>query len=211
MAWPYATELGLVRQRHQQGELISHREIIGLLGPRHLDAIDLFFRQLRESFACPVQVRDHDGFRTVIFGYWMHYLSAVFGIREHGGMASSPYYNQAFAFVEKYLGGYHAALAAERNAIAGREGGMIGVLDAVTEALIKDHTQLYMRSVLFDLINPSDYDRRLRLAEELLAQYGPALFAGEALLPAWAIAANLEEFITAFVQQLHAIRRHWRQ
>jgi hypothetical protein len=99
---------------------------------------------------------------------------------------------------------------AERNAIAGREGGLIAVIDALTDGIIKLHTKTYVQAVFFEHIAPSDYQTRLRLAEQLLKKYGPFLFPGEELLPHYILGANLEAFINGFVTHLHALRREWR-
>jgi excisionase family DNA binding protein len=72
---------------------------------------------------------------------------------------------------------------------------VIAVIDALAEGILKAHLERYIKSVFLDLIAPSDYNTRLRLAEELLRKYGPLLYPGEQLLHPAFLAVNLEQFI----------------
>ena len=88
---------------------------------------------------------------------------------------------------------------------------MVAVLDSLTDALVKFHTQSYIHAVFFDVIRPSDYDARLRLAQELLNRYAPVLFPGEEIKPYWLLGANIEQFIQGFVTQLQGLRNQWQR
>jgi hypothetical protein len=77
------------------------------------------------------------------------------------------------------------------------------------DVLIRLHREAYLRSVFFERIAPSDYDPRLRLADEL-KKYGGILFPGEELLPHYFMGMNLEEVIKSFLTHLEELRREWR-
>jgi hypothetical protein len=206
------TKLNLVKQQTKRGH-VTITQILALLGPEEFDAIDAKARQMRESYHCPFTVRDHQHFKDTLADFWRHHLKTFFNwdYQQSGIPMGEFTKNHAYQFIEQHLGGYKEILTAERNAITGRDGGMIDVLDKITEAITKLQTELYIRSVFFELIEPSDYDTRLRLAEELLKKYGPVLFPGEALLPIWIIGTDLEAFIQGFVTQLQGLRRQWRR
>jgi hypothetical protein len=206
------TNLSLVKQ-HAKEHGITLPQLLDLLRPEVFDAIDAKVRVMRESFMCPYVVKDYDEFKEQIFAFWAHSHKCFFNAdyAKTGLPMPGLIRNQAYQFVEQHLGGYQELLRAERNSIAGREGGMIAVIDTMTEALVKQQTELYIRSVFFELIEPGDYETRLRLAEELLKTYGPFLFPGERLLPHYIIGANLETFIQGFATQLMGIRKQWRR
>ena len=204
------TKLALVKQQQAAHGRVSLEQLLTLLHPDELDTIDARGKLMRESYRCPFTVLNYDEFRARLMEFWAHYLTAFVGVdlRDHAELGMIK--RQAFAFIEQHLGGYKQLLTAERNAITGRDGGFIAIIDTITDAIIKHQTELYVRNVFFELLDPGDYDNRLRLAQELLKKYGPVLFPGEELLPHWILANNVEEFIHAFVNQLHTLRRRRR-
>jgi len=204
--------LHLVKEQAERGR-VTLDQLLGLLGPAEFDAIDAKARQMRESYNCPFMVRSHAEFKERLFDFWAHYLKAFFNRDfKNTNLALDEFTkNNAYQFIEQHLGGYKEILSAERNAITGRDGGMIDVLDKITESITKIQTEIYIRSVFFELIEPGDYDTRLRLAEELLKKYGPVLFPGEQLLPHYILGHDLEAFIQGFVTQLQGLRRQWRR
>jgi len=194
-----------------QPERLSVEALLSLLGPDKLNAIDTKAKIMREAYACPHTVSDFEAFKTTIFEFYAHYQKAFFNADYKNVTDREAARQFAYRFAEQQLGSYQGGMrAAERNAITGRDGGMIGIIDALTDSIIKLHTETYIRSVFFDRIAPSDYDTRLRLADELLKKYGQYLFPGEELLPHYFLGMNLETFIQAFATHLHSIRRDWR-
>jgi hypothetical protein len=188
-------KLSLVKQQVTEEGYVTLDQLLGLLGPDDFDAIDAKIKRMRESYQCPYTVRDYQEFKATLFDFWAHYHKAWLNVdwKSIGGMCDLTK-QQAYQFIEQHLGGYREILAAERNAIAGREGGMIAVIDKITEALTKFQIESYIRSVFFELIRASDYETRMRLAEELLKKYGPLLFPGEKLVPFYVLGYDLESF-----------------
>jgi hypothetical protein len=203
--------LRLVRPDPER-EPLRLEALLELLGPDKLNAIDAKAKIMRESFTCPYTVRNYDEFKTTLYEFYAHYQNAFYNIDFKQATHDDDYWKQyAYDFAQKHLGSYKGDMrTAERNAIAGRDGGMIAVIDTVTESIIKLHTQIYVHSVFFDLIAPSDYNTRYRLADELLKKYGRFLFPDEELMPYYLLGNNLEEFIQGFVTHIHALRREWR-
>lgn len=207
------SNLSIVRERVQQGELVTIATILELLRPEEFDRIEAKIRMMRETFPCPHTVKDYEEFKYLIMLFWAHYHKAMYNMTYGGDARDLPglIKEQAFRFVEQHLGGVQGWSAAERNAIKGREGGMVSVLDSLTDAIVKSHTQSYIQAVFFDVLRPSDYDARLRLAQELLNKYAPVLFPGEELKPYWLLGANIEQFIQGFVTQLQGLRKQWQR
>lgn len=206
------TPLRLVKPTQQ--ERLTVEDLLRLLSPEHFDAIEHRVRTMRESYACPFTVRDYHVFKQTLFGFFTHYQQAFFGadhavIKEES--ARRAWTDHAYTFCERHLGGYHGGMrAAERNAITGREGGMIGVIDALTDGIGKLHLETYIHGVFFDQLGYSDVELRFRLAKELLDKYGSFLFPGEELQHYAILGSNLEAFVHGFVTHLHALRREWR-
>ena len=207
--------LQIVKPRISQGPL-SINELLGLLHPDHYDAIDRDVRQMRQSYYCPAVVRDYEEFKDVLHSYYKHYQKAVFDIDEDAATHDEHHRKimREYAYreiAERLLGAYQGDLrTAERNAIMGRDGGMIRVIDAMTEGITKFLTENYIRAVFMDAISPSDYNTRFRLAEELIKRFGPVLFPHEELLHPAILGHDLEKLMNGFVQHLHSLRRAWR-
>jgi hypothetical protein len=196
-------------------ESVSLRQLLDLLSPDKLGTIHQMVRTMREAFQCPYIARDYNDFLRVIYDYFTHYQLTFFNADIKRGTVhhqTSDYWKDlSMEFMQKHLGSYQGDLrTAERNAVTGRDGGMIAIIDAMTDSLTKLHTKLYVERVFREYIPQSDLDTRMRLAQELLKQYGDFLFKGEELLPYFFLGMNIEEVIQAFVNHLHNIRRNLR-
>lgn len=210
----YPKRLYLVKQEIEEHGRVTLEQILDLLNLDELDALDARVKQMRESFTCPYQIRDYDEYKYWLQEYWMVYMKWFYGadykavgITELDGLTRQ----HAFALIEQSLGGERQMKTAERDAIAGRNGGLISIIDQITEGLGKIALKNYINFVFVELIPHGDYELRERLAKELLNKYGPTLFPGERLQPSWYFAANLEAFIEGFVMHLHGLRKQWRR
>lgn len=205
------TPLHLVKPKKER---LTVEDLLALLGPDKFDAIEQQVKTMRESYPCPFTVRNYDAFKDTLCDFYAHYQTVFFSfaLREVKEPSEQrAWKNFAYTFIERHLGGYKGGIAtAERNAITGREGGMISVIDSLTEGISKLHTETYIQGVFFDHIGRSDYETRFRLAEELLKKYGSFLFPGEELLHHAILGMNLEAFFHGFTTHLHALRREWR-
>jgi hypothetical protein len=172
-------------------ERLTIDELLTLLGPDKFTEIEARARIMHETFACPHIVPDYEGFKDTLVSFYALYQKTFFN-------ADIPtnnleyWRNFAFDFAQQHLTEYNPALkerhardlrAHERNSITGRHGGMINVIDTFTDAIIRLHNESHIRSVFFERISPSDYDTRLRLADELIKKYGTFLFPNEELFP----------------------------
>lgn len=209
------SQLHLVQPDGKPQRGVTIEELLALLHPDHFDAIEARARTMREAFTCPPAVPNYEAFKDVLYEYFAHYQKWWFNADLKAAVATvgggaDVWRQDAYRFLQEHLGGHDAIRAAERNAITGREGGMIRVIDEFNEGIIKRHTQTYIQSIFYERIGPSDFATHMRLAAELLARFGPLLFSGEQLLPHYFVGTRLKEILQTFAMHLHAIRKEWR-
>lgn len=192
-------------------------ELLSELSQDKFDAIEAAARIMREHFTCPPTVPNYDAFKDVLCDFYAHYMKTFYNATIDP--RDPVWRDMAYEFAQRNITKYNPSLQVrqardlheqERNAITGRNGGMITVIDDFTDAIIKLHINGRIHSVFFDLISPSDYDTQLRLADELLKKYGE-LFTDEELIPHYIVGMNLEEFVSSFIHMLTPIRRAWRR
>jgi len=204
--------------RDQQGQRVTIDDILECLQPEAFDAIEAKLRRVREAFNCPLTVANYEAFKDVIFEYHILYFKTFYNadLKQLADQDFARYdaYNFALRNMTKYNPGLQRRHARdlheqERNAITGRNGGMISVIDDLTDALVQLHSQSHIELVFFDLIAPSDYETRFRLAQELVEKYGPVLFPDKKIVHYAIIGCNLQEFVASFVTHLRELRRTW--
>jgi hypothetical protein len=199
------------RKPHVPSRVVHIDDLIPCLNPDIFDQVAGQVRMTRETFPCPYVVRDHDEFHDVLFHYWMHYQRTFFHLDHANVPDVSLARGAAYEFVQQHLKGYSGGLrTAEANAIAGREGGMILVVDSLTEGICTLHTKMYVDAVFNELVPPNDWGLRFRLAAELLHKYG-ACFEGVPLQPVEVYGANLEEYVMTVVKIMHEMQKKVRQ
>jgi len=186
------------------------QQLLGLLSSDKFDKIEQQARLMRETFQCPPFARDYDEFKNVIHKFFAHYQKAFFNVdilKSKYEWADEFWKSHAVDFAQRLLGNMRAA---EMKALTGREGGLIGVINQLTEGILRLHAENYVKNVFYDHIPASDFDLRLRLTRELLKTHGQRLFPGEQMLPDFLLMADIESVIKAFVAQLEPIRRSLR-
>src|SRR5579863_3217556 len=113
-------------------------DLVHLLSATYLDQIEREIRYIRETFRCPPTVPDHEEFRREIFRFHLHYETAIRTPNKVG--VTSP--EGSFEFLRRHLkGDLHTV---ERNAIMGRDGGFLRVVDDMTDSLVKMHQEHYV-------------------------------------------------------------------
>jgi hypothetical protein len=202
------TPLRLVKNAPGNDARAIVRELLRLLAPTNFDAIDQKIYLIRETYRCPYTVPDYEAFNDTLFDYFRHYHRGYYGADITTDPAGAVWKNLAYDMVRQHLKGDLRTW--ERNAITGREGGMVAAIDAFTEGLLKLHRENYIRGVFMDNIGASDIYTRLQLAEELLAMFGKYLLPNDELLPAYFWVNNFEALMQGFATHLHEIRREWR-
>jgi hypothetical protein len=222
------TRLSVVRPKEGAAP-ITLTQILTLLHPDNPDGIagiERDVKELRETFDCPYVVPDYEHFKEVLFRFFRHFHITYYGaaitppsprdlvstdlmVKSEALERASLYQHwkrQSHQFCERYLG-HQEIHNAERSAITGRDGGVIAIIDKITDAILKEHIEIYVHSVFYEFIPSSDFDLRYRLAAELMSKYGQYLFPDEELLHPMVAATNLEAFVSNFSKMLHGLRR----
>jgi len=198
-----ASTLRLVRPGSGK-EPISVPEFLDRLGSREFDRIEAKVRSMRETFHAPPTVADHREYHQQLFRFYAHYLNTFY--------RSSFDANQVESLAWDHLRRLHKDLhAVERDAILNRNGGFIGIINEITEEMVKQNLESYIDQVFFEYL-PTDQYVRLRLAQELMDQYISVLFPNDPdLKPPFMFAANIEQVLKEFALRLHEMgRRSWR-
>jgi hypothetical protein len=187
-------------------------DVLVPLHPDRFDEIEAKVRVMRESFTAPVKVADSEGFKRVLLQFQSHHVLWLRGAplqRADGNTDLQK--SEAIDFAETHMKNYSGGLtSAERNAITGRAGGMIGVIDAITDGLVKFHVDAYIKAVFRKLLALSDFETRCWIVEQVMRRYGGELFPDEELKRPEQWAGQMEEFVTSFVMHIHALRGQWR-
>lgn len=186
----------------ETGRLVPVHDVVGQLSAPYVDVLEQRVRVMREDFRCPPRVASAEEFRGVLSRFYAHYERTLHG----AGPDAVFVMEDVYVFTKRFL---HGDLGEwEKNAVRGRDGGMIGVIDAITDALVKQQTDAYLDRVLWEFI-PTDHHARLQLAEALLAEYGPRLSPGDDRIPAFALANNLEGTLKGLANMIRSSRRDW--
>jgi hypothetical protein len=182
---------------------ITVAQLLALLDTDHLDAQELRVRRMRESFQCPATVQDHSEFRDWLFALYAHHSKCFYG----GPGAPHEYPELVWGHLRRlYQKDFNVA---ERNAILGRDGGLIRVIDDLTDGMVKEQIDTYIDLIFFDYLS-RDLDDKVVLAQELLTHYGNILFPNEKLKHRLLLAVDIETFLKQFATHMHAMRKDWR-
>ncbi len=161
--------------RHNQVMPISAPELVALLSDP-IEALQNDVARMREEYHAPYDVTTTEAFFEEALRFHQYVMSwvAVATVRVPGVNHPVPVqvvYRPETAFAE-LRGWYGADLdIAERHARFHREGGgFIGVIDKMTETILRERVDAYMELVFLQYI-PRDQHARIRLAEEIIAEY----------------------------------------
>lgn len=187
---------------------VSVQQIMDMLGVEQFAKIERKIREFREAFNAPYLVPDYDAFKRVLTLFYTAYFLHYYGCDLWPFLQKDPsryrhWQYEAMDWAERLLGGYNAYYEAEKESIRGESSGFIGVVDKLTEALIELHKRAYLKSVFYDLIEPSDYETKLDLAEEYLRVFGRHLFHNSTLMHPGIVAAHLESVIEGHIAAIN--------
>jgi hypothetical protein len=190
---------------------VDVQQIIAMLGVEKFAAIERKIREIRESVHLPYIVRDYKEFKRVVTEYHSEYLAKYFHADPRPYVKNDEnrykfWQCESIDWLTKLLGGYNAYCKAEKDSIKGLDGGLIAVIDKVTEKLIEEHKNIYLRTIITDYIEPNDFEHRLKLAEEYLNRFGKHLYGNDHLKHIALIAANIESVIEGHIMALNQQR-----
>jgi len=201
-------------------EARSIKDILDLL---HIDVIgeeiESVHNMIRESYTVKKYVvGSYDEFKQEVSQYYSYHFSnwieaptAMPLDMAHGGAREILDYSPdtRLSRIEGVLdkeggGGYVAAV---KNCLSGRHGGLVGVIDAIAEGIKQQAVKRYVRAVFLDCVNPLDFDKRVAFMQEYLNTYGGLLLPNEDLLSVYDLAANFEAVIQHHVRLVNEFRK----
>lgn len=166
--------------------------------------IGLPLDEARLSYAMDkVTVKDSYEFNEAITAFYAHVFRHTSSYIGH--LKSSALFTEANDIVEKAFerkGGYDAALAEAKHGI---NGGMRLVFDAMTEHLKQKQKGKYIPMVFKVIIDPLDWDMKIRLMEVFLGHVGPILPANLRDMPKDQLAKHWEEIIRCYADSLDKV------
>ena len=179
------------------------QEILNML---HVDAIsrniESRHKSIREAYRVPRYVpRDEDDCFDILVKYYQYHFSKSLG----GGVppARDMALFQVRQVLDKHGGGYGMAV---KNALRGRGGGLIGLIDNVADAMEEQAVEQYFTAVLTRYASVLDFDYRVMLATQVLQQYGRHMLPGEHLPSPYELAARIDSFIKYLVKVSNSLR-----
>jgi hypothetical protein len=195
------------------------QEVIDLL---HIDVIGLEIEivhdQIREAYQVPtVIVDDYEEFKAVVTHYYQYHFAKWHGIefdmppdmawsraREILDARIRP--DSRLARISGNLESTGGWIQAVKNAIRGRQRGLIGVIDAIAESMKEAAVKQYVTAVFLDCINPVDFYTKVAFMQEYIQRYGSVVLPGEELLSPYELAANLDAVIQNHVRLINQFR-----
>lgn len=174
---------------------------------------------IREAYQVPKYVADdYEDLKIILIHYYQYHFSAWMKVGFHmpEGMAwrrtwdimhTTPHPDSRLTLIRGYMekhGGFHQAV---KNALTGRHGGLVSIIDQIAEAIKDEAVTQYVTAVFLDCIDPNDFSTRTALMREYKRIYGHVILPGDRLLSAEELAANIELVIDRHVQLINEFRK----
>ncbi len=112
---------------------------------------------------------------------------------------------QVREILDKLQGGFVGAV---KNAIRGREKGLVGFIDVIADSLRDEAVEKYIMYVVTTHIPPMDYDLKVRLMKEYLKKYASHILPNEQLMSPYELAANIESLIKFHMEWINSLRKN---
>ncbi len=184
------------------GMSISVQDFIDRLSSQDFDRVEGAVRSMRETFQAPSRIADHQDYEHHLFRFYAHYFNTFFQ-QNGGGMDVRGAKTMGWEHLRRLK---KDVFDVERDAILNRYGGFIGIINELTEAMVKERVSSYIDMMFFDYL-PRGPQARLDLATELIEKLKP-FFANEPhLAHPWMFAEQLENNITDLMIKFHQIKR----
>ena len=179
----------------------SIRELFRLL---HINVItekvDRPHSMIRENWRTPTYVpEDYNEAVDILTHYYQYHHQAWMG---GPVMPADMAFGHVREALEKAQGGYVQAM---KQALAGREGGLVARVDAIAEEIKQDATEKYVIWVLSTFVAPMDFDSKVALMSEYLNEYAHVL-PGEKLMSPYELAANFDAFVKHHIAWINQLR-----
>jgi hypothetical protein len=156
---------------------------------------------IREGFRVPVYAVNSYEEAVGLLSQYMKYHTQ----RWLGGPPLSD--DIAHARVRTILDKKQGYVLSVKNAIRGRAGGVVALVNEIAEAIEEEALEMYMRYVIDQMICLLDFEQLIILARQYLREYSHLLLPGEPLMSEYELAGNIE----ALVRYHNSVLQNYRQ
>ena len=165
------------------------------------EKVDRPINMIRERWVCPkYRPDDYEDCCRMLISFMQYFNSAW----THTS-AKMPE-DIAFSRVENILENKGGFVQVVKDSLAGREGGIVAVLDMITEKMKDEATESYITYILNRYVNPLEYDSKVSLMQEYINEFAHVL-PGERLMSAYEMASNFEGLINFHLKWIYSFRR----
>lgn len=196
----------------------SVEELIGMIGIDVIGEIEAYHRMLREQYKVKkVRVDSYEEFVEEVVKYYQYHTCTMYNapspvpasIVRGNALAMFAFTpDPRIASAAEMLGGKEEGYkVAADNSIRGRHGGLIGAIDALSQAFAQKAIRKHIDAVFLEAINPRNYDLRVSFMVEYLRIYGAVLLQGQECLSPYLLAANWQAVIENHVKLVNEYRK----
>lgn len=168
-----------------------------------VDKVHLPHKVIREKYEVKkFRAKDYDEAMSILTKYYQFHFAKW--------TRTTPYLSEDIAFanvrliLDKEKGGFVVAM---KNAIRGREGGLISLVNKIAQSFEEESLQKYIRYVIDHMLNRLDFNQMVLFAQQYLNQYAKYLLPEEEVMTPYELAANLEGIIKYHIQVLNSYRQ----
>ncbi len=166
------------------------------------EEVDKPHYMIREGYNLPrYKAEDYDDCCNIIIHYYQYHFRAW--MKSSTTMPRDIAFGQAKQMLDKGQGGF---IKHVKNAIWGRESGLIGLIDTIADTLREDSVAKYVDYVLSTHVNPMDFDLKVHFMKQYLKQYAIPVLPGERLMSAYELASNFDAVIKYHLQWINSLR-----
>ncbi len=201
----------LHRYEHDR-PLVTIPEFLDLSSPAILETIEGTRREPREDFIVTTTTRDTTAFHNELYRFYDHTQERLFAPTKQPP-TRYPNSDWAFFLLRRWYGG--SLLAAEASVLENRDGGMIRVIDKLTDGIIKEWVTMHINEMQDAYLPqyPRDGTTCSVVVAELIERYQPFL---EAAVPVQdrhvatvLLAGQLPRIFTSLIMWRRDYRDRW--
>ena len=181
-------------------------KILDLLDPEHIAGVFGNDHEMaRESFHLTGNtVSSHKEFYDIILKYYRHHFSRT--IASGTPVPEDVAAGEARRILERSFREYGGYEGAYKNAISGKAGGMVAVVNAIATALRQNQEELHIENVFYKEIDPMDYEEIVELMVQLLDRFGGYLSPSERARDPHDLVRNYDELIKMLARSVSSVR-----
>ncbi|MDH3973495.1 MAG: hypothetical protein OEV42_04360 [Deltaproteobacteria bacterium] len=184
-----------------QSSLID--KILDQLHPDYIGRkIEYLHNIIRENWTVKVYIpEDYKECMKILCDYYRYHFCAMFNISIN--MPNNRAHHEVKKIMEKSKGGYVQGV---KNAIRGRHGGMIALIDALAEEIKNDAIEKHISYVIDTHISPLDFEVQCEVIEQYLNKYAKYMIPGEEMMSPYLLAANYQKVIRMHIEVIRRYR-----